>query len=87
MLKDWRSIADTADPERPGAAPKRSERRQMTRPGRAPTDALKQKLEGAMHATVERVRDEQTKGSPDNRRARPRARAEHGAGATREVAR
>tara|TARA_B110000046_G_C12812942_1_gene322044 strand:+ start:231 stop:494 length:264 start_codon:yes stop_codon:yes gene_type:complete len=34
----------------------RSERRQMTRPGRAPTYALKQKLEGAILATVEHLR-------------------------------
>jgi hypothetical protein len=55
-LKDWRSIADTADPKRPDAKPTRSEQRQMTTPDRAPTEALKQKLEGAVRATKERLR-------------------------------
>ena len=49
-LKDWRSIADIIDS--PGTAPKRSEGRQFMVPGLAPSDALKQKLEGATFTTV-----------------------------------
>ena len=54
-LKDWRSIADIIDS--PGTAPKRSEGRQFMVPGLAPSDALKQKLEGATFTTVEHLRE------------------------------